>query len=106
MALFRYASKLKKADEHNYLYKWDFTKSLVDEVGGATATLLNGVQRTSNGLEFTEAQQVCDLGYINMAGRTIEVDVASYDDQTGTGLTHGLNFIVNVEGTSKTRWVD
>ncbi len=38
MALFRYASKLKKGSP--YLYKWDFTKSLVDEVHKREAVLL------------------------------------------------------------------
>lgn len=67
------------------LYKWDFTKSLVDEVNGAEATLLGKVERTSGGLSFdnsisnNKTGASAYLGHINMIGKTIEIDVASME---------------------------
>lgn len=58
MALFRYASKLKKADKHNYLYKWDFTKSRIDEIQGVEAT---GGTSQSDGLHLTDVNSYIDL---------------------------------------------
>lgn len=67
------------------LYDWDFTQSLIDRVGGVTATLSAGTghtapERTANGIEFTEAtQRVFLLNNFNFAGKTIEYDVPEAD---------------------------
>ena len=81
MALFRYASKLKKADEHDYLYKWDFTKSLVDEIGGVTATLVANASRDSNGVHFLHPMDAMNMSPnpINMNGKTIEMDISNFE---------------------------
>lgn len=76
---------------HNYLYKWDFTKSLEDEIEGQIATL-NGVIRNNNGLNYT-AIGGAYLGVIDMIGKTIEVDIESFEFK-GSYSNH-INFIMN-----------
>lgn len=66
-----------------YLYAWDFTRSLVDQVQGVTAQLgaATGAVlpvRTSNGIELTAATQgVKLLSDFTFPGRTIEFDIAN-----------------------------
>ena len=66
------------------LYKWDFTNSLTDEIGGRTASLLakSGVSaptQSSNGITFNAATQRIYFsgGDYNLTGKTIEYDVSS-----------------------------
>lgn len=78
MALFRYASKLKK-DKHDYLYKWDFTKSLVDEIEGATAEFRTAegtyAYRDSDGAHIKHNERdLYLLSDFDPTGKTIEVD--------------------------------
>lgn len=65
----------------NMLYNWDFTQSLIDTKSGREA-ILRGTNtaptRTSNGLVFDAATQNADLGSLDVAGKTIEIDVASF----------------------------
>ena len=72
--------------EHNYLYKWDFTKSLTDSVQGLMATLGGDATFTSgDGVSITGAS-----GYIRLidgfypVGKTLEIDVGNMSKQ-GTG---------------------
>lgn len=66
-----------------YLYDWDFTESLTDSVSGVTAALTAGTnysapERTSAGVVFTQPTQRIYFGNtFNLAGKTIEYDVAS-----------------------------
>ena len=67
-----------------YLYNWDFTESLVDKVSGLEATLYNGATRTSNGIVFDAVGENACLGDIETPiGKTIEVDIYSFDWQGG-----------------------
>lgn len=65
--------------EPDYIYKWDFTKSLTDEVSGEVATLSGGLTRDNGGLKFTAAKQIAYLGGINLMGRTIEIDISKFE---------------------------
>lgn len=82
MAFYRYASKLKKNDEPNYLYKWDFTKSLVDEVQGVTAVLNGGATRDENGLHFQSNAQYCQFLFEDIVttnkGYTLEMECGEF----------------------------
>lgn len=98
MALFRYASKLKKADEHDYLYKWDFTKSLVDEIQGKEVILKNGLTRNNQGLIFNQATQIATLGEISLDGKTIEIDVPSFDCKANA--SYHMRFLTNTNNPS------
>jgi hypothetical protein len=85
MALFRYASKLKKADS-GYLYKWDFTKSLVDEVNGVEAVLYN-YERDENGIYVNST--IGDITFTNVAfeiGKTYEFKFGSMSHEAGQTL--------------------
>lgn len=69
------------------LYYWDFTKSLVDTVQGATA-VLDGIvtqpTRDSTGVHVTHGAQYVNLGQIYEPGLTVEVEFGTMDRQ-GTG---------------------
>jgi hypothetical protein len=77
MALFRYASKLKKADS-GYLYKWDFTKSRIDEIQGVEITggslQSDGIHITSaSGAQYAQFNQGFNKNYV------YEIDIHSMD---------------------------
>lgn len=63
-----------------YLYKWDFTKSLTDEVAGAVATM-------DNETIFTEGVGITGNGWIKLGddiihkpiGKIYEIDFASFE---------------------------
>lgn len=70
-------------------YVWDLTKSLTDTVGGVTAVASAGTgvdapAITSSGLVFNAATQRLSLGDIDLTGKTIELDVASFDFKGST----------------------
>lgn len=63
------------------LYNWDFTQSLTDTEQNVTVTSLSGYAptRDSSGLSFTAARQQISVPVsIDMSGKTLEVDVASF----------------------------
>ena len=70
-----------------YDYKWDFTKSLEDEITGYTPTLRAGSSnnapvRTSEGVIFTEPTQIIDFsskGQFPFSGRTYEYDISHFE---------------------------
>lgn len=73
-------------DTRTYIAKWDFTKSLVDSVGGLEMVLKNTNNgeslptRDSTGLHFTAGEQLAhcaDYAGTLADGRTYEFDVAS-----------------------------
>lgn len=68
----------EKAYKPTYLYKWDFTRSLTDEVEGAVATMGNAT--------FTEGVGISGDGWIKLGnyihspiGKTYEIDFASFE---------------------------
>lgn len=80
--------------EPTYLYKWDFTKSLTDEVGNVTATLGNA--------SFTEGTGVTGNGYIKLGnyihsciGKTYEIDFASFEKTNTDRLSRVLGINSN-----------
>lgn len=67
-------------DSVKLLYSWDLTKSLVDTVGGVTATLGGGATQDSNGVKLASATDWANFPVTAWAAnRVIEVDVASFD---------------------------
>lgn len=66
-----------------YLYKWDFTKSLTDEIQSQTAAL-SGATQDSNGLHFSSSDHKAELCPIDMRGKTIEIDISSIDWKGGS----------------------
>ena len=84
------------------LYYWDLTSSLTDSVGGVTAVASAGTgvdapAITSSGLVFNAATQRLSLGDINLDGKTIEIDVASFDWK-GDDNKH-IRFLMNGSNT-------
>lgn len=71
--------------EPNYLYKWDFTKTvdpLVDEIQGAAITLRSGAQISNNGVSFTERGHCIVLPTLSenfFIDKVIELDIAKFD---------------------------
>ena len=68
----------------SWMYIWDLTDNLTDKVSGRTAVASAGTgvdapAITSEGLAFTAATQMVSFGDIDLAGKTIEIDVASMD---------------------------
>lgn len=84
-----------------YLYKWDFTKSLTDEVQGVTATLVNQASRDSTGVHFLHALDAMNMSPnpINMNGKTIEIDIASFVF-AGQNNSH-VRFIMNMPSNTE-----
>ena len=77
------------------LYKWDFTQSLTDEVEGVTVTSQASYTptRDSTGLHFTAArQQISVPESIDMSGKTLEVDLASFSFAGNT--SYHIRFIM------------
>ena len=71
------------AVQHNYLYNWDFTQSMTDSVASQEATASAGSgytapTRGNTGIVFDSATQSVYLGNIDLVGKTIEIDVASF----------------------------
>lgn len=91
MAYFRYANKLKKDDEPNYLYKWDFTKSLTDEVQGITAEFMgqnaSGITRDAQGVHINNSYQSVYLGEIDLTGCIIDIEVGEMNVTGDTSKT-------------------
>ncbi len=81
-----------------WTYVWDLTNSLTDSVSGVTAVASAGTgvdapTITSNGLVFNAATQRLSLGNINLDGKTIELDILSFDF-VGSTTAH-IRFLMN-----------
>lgn len=78
-----YYEKAPEPDPHNYLYKWDFTKSLVDEKQGAEATYYGSnaasITRDSEGIHINNEKQCIYIGQMDMTGKTLEVDIPYFE---------------------------
>jgi hypothetical protein len=72
-----------------YLYKWDFTKSLVDEIKGVEASLSDAT-RDDYGVHISSSSSKCILfdREIDSNGLTLEVEVGDIPNNWGAG-THG-----------------
>jgi hypothetical protein len=84
------------------LYNWDLTSSLTDTVGGVTAVASAGTGVdapviTSSGLVFNAATQRLLLGDISLDGKTIEIDVESFDFK-GSTSAH-IRFLLDSSNT-------
>lgn len=68
--------------EPDYLYKWDFTKSLTDEIQGVTAVLNGGATRDENGLHIQGGAQYCQFLFEDIAttnkSYTFEMDCGEF----------------------------
>lgn len=80
-----------------YIHEWDFTQSLVDNVGGVTASLDNQASRDSGGVHLTHATdrlillpESADGG---LQGKTLEIDVANFDFKGST--SNHIRFVCN-----------
>ena len=78
-----YFEKAPEPDPHNYLYKWDFTKSLVDEKQGAEATYYGSnaasITRDSEGIHINNTNQCIYLcNNIELVGKTVEISISDY----------------------------
>ena len=76
--------------ERGLIHNWDFTKSLTDTVGGVVAVLRNkgtvDPVRNSEGVEFDQSRQECYLiGNFDVRNKRIEVDVATFEQQSTNG---------------------
>ncbi len=78
-------TKLYIIDKHDYLYKWDFTKNLVDEVQGVTAVLNGGATRDKNGLHLQGAAQYCQFLFEDIVttnkSYTFEIECGNFVQQ-------------------------
>lgn len=78
-----YYEKAPEPDPHNYLYKWDFTKSLVDEKQGAEATYYGSnaasITRDSEGIHINNTNQCVYLcSGVELVGKTVEISISDY----------------------------
>lgn len=90
-----YFGCIKKSAGSNYLYKWDFTKSLIDEVEGKEVTLARGAVRTSNGVELTGIGHRINFTLPThdfLLNKTIELDIVKFDFKGNSN--YDMNFIV------------
>lgn len=71
--------------EPDYLYKWDFTKSLTDEIQGVTAVLNGGATRDESGLHIQNKEQYCQFLFEDIVttnkGYTFEMECGEFVTQ-------------------------
>lgn len=85
------------------LYFYDFTKSMTDYRQGTVATVLGGdLERTSSGLNFNAAGQAVHLPNAYAQGRTIEIDVGTFDLQGTTSYNTRFVMVGDTGTTSRT----
>lgn len=88
MAYFKCKGEVGENPE--YLYKWDFTKSLTDEIQGVTAIISGSASFTKGeGVKFTGSTGKLELlpTIQNFDGKTIELDISTMDKKFNN--THG-----------------
>lgn len=88
-------SNILKPSEPDYIYKWDFTQSLIDEIDGKTATLGKNAVRTNQGVSFTgkgDRVVISGLSKNFLINKTIEIDVVKFDFKGDTN--YDMNFLV------------
>lgn len=81
----------------NMLFNWDLTQSLVDSVSGREIELrgTNGAKPTqsSAGLVFNAATQNANFGSLSLVGKTLEIDVASF--QFAGNTANHIRFVMH-----------
>lgn len=77
------------------LYKWDFTKSMVDEIQNVEANALNSsISRDSSGVHFNNRSSVLHLCEIDMRGKCVEIDVKEmHANEQPTRFLMNTNYI-------------
>lgn len=78
------------------LYDWDFTQSLIDSVGGVTASL-TGATRDSSGIHFTGATDYASLGQVFGTNKTMIIELGTCERNASTwtdSSTSGTNGII------------
>ena len=75
------------------LYKWDFTKSLTDEIKGVTAKTNNATQGSS-GITFSKGNTYLQLTHAkeDMAGKSVEIDFSVFSSYEPVG--HCRAFVI------------
>lgn len=79
---------LKASKTRTLTNSWDFKSSLVDSVGGLTATLGNSATRDSNGVTINGTTQYVAIPVKFSGGKTYELDMVSLS-KTYSGTGHG-----------------
>ena len=103
-----YFNALKTALGRSILYSWDFTKSLIDEIQGITASLVgltNPPTQGNTGIIFNDIGQAItllsdDFTYADfLKGKTVQIDVAEFDPQS-TVTARTLRFLTMKDPTA------
>lgn len=81
------------------LYDWDFKTSLTDTVEGETAVLGSYASQTSNGIEFSSANQAAYIKLIStaavdMSDKTVEIDIPTCQMTSGLSSCHTRLFSI------------
>lgn len=92
---------------HDYIYNWDFTKSMVDSVQHMELTPVGDISRDSGGLHINNAilpgiNSHVELTGLNVDGYCFEIDVAKYERQ---GNDHGRLFTIVQEGVASSGFI-
>lgn len=75
------------------IHSWDFTKSLIDSVGGLEAVLYNGASQDAAGLLISGATQYIEFPVAYKIRRTYEFDVSGIENADTSG--HRRLFMVS-----------
>lgn len=89
------SSEVEPKKDDYLLYKWDFTKSLVDEVNNVPlfATRGNNIAISDKGIQFTNKSDfiMIDLGSnVDLFNKTIEVEWGDFDLGPSSSLNHDM----------------
>lgn len=83
----------------NYLYYWDFKKSLVDIINGEEFELFLGATRDSKGINFTGNNQGALWAGTDFRGKTLEIKMGDVDFESTINSTD-IGFICTPIKTS------
>lgn len=97
----------EKPPEHDYLYKWNFTKSnnpLIDKINNVEITdySLNGISIDSSGLHNNHVSGWVEIPITLDVGKTYEIVIGEIDCKV-TG-SNGKFFTHKVNGVNKWHW--
>ena len=106
--------------EPDYLYKWDFTKSLTDEIAGVTVSLLGNATKNENGIFINDDSSYVALNINDIINQDqvviMEFDIGEMTDDNGnaygrfliwredTGLIFNHNYIPKEWGIIGNSW--
>lgn len=73
--------------EPDYLYKWDFTKSLTDEIAGVTVSLRGNATKNENGIFINDSASYVSLNINDILTQNqvviMEFDIGEMTDENG-----------------------